>query len=86
MEVMMLEEDDYLFSLRKKARNLGFVLLRPQNDMYGGYECSIQRIRDGAIHVVMNCPTPIQAAEQALALYAKDDSIIHEFESQMSDA
>jgi len=82
----MVNEHEYLFSLRRKARQSGFVLIRPQKDMYGGYECSIQRIKDGAIHVVMNCPTPIDAAQEALGLFVKDGEVSSQFQGEFSDA
>lgn len=82
----MLSEHEYLFSLRKKARQSGFVLIRPQKDMYGGYECSIQRIKDGTMHVVMNCETPLDAAKQAIGLFGKDTEILKSFQPELSDA
>ena len=82
----MLNEHEALFSLRKKARQSGFVLIRPQKDMYGGYECSIQRIKDGAIHVVMNCETPIDAAKQAIGAFVPDGELLQRFQRDLSDA
>lgn len=82
----MVSEHEYLFSLRKKARQSGFVLIRPQKDMYGGYECSIQRIKDGTMHVVMNCETPIDAAKQAIGLFSQDSEVSKNFQRELSEA
>jgi hypothetical protein len=67
-------ENDSLDTLMQQALSFGYKLLTPSPDMYGGYECCIQDISTRSMNVVMNCRTPIEAAQTALQQVAVFDT------------
>ncbi len=56
-----------LDELQHHALSAGYALSTPLPDMYGGYECCLENLRTGQINAVMNCRTPIEAAQAAIA-------------------
>lgn len=63
-------ERDTLDSLMQQALSFGYKLVTPSPDMYGGYECCVENLHTRSMRVVMNCRSPIEAAQTALAQVA----------------
>jgi hypothetical protein len=63
-------ERETIDNMMQQALSFGYKLLTPSPDMYGGYECCIENLRTRTINVVMNCNSPIEAAQSALAQIA----------------
>ena len=70
-------ENDTLRKLTIKAQKMGYYLSKPEKDMYGRYECTIEEIATGTMSVTMNHQSAVDAAIVSLSQVSMKNEMIN---------